>query len=158
MSNNDESSHPVTLPAIMAYFQESMAQQQTAIADLQAQIKTTISLRMTSLPASSKRPPLRGPGPDRIQPSPSILVRFAHVAVDKATKRIVVSRIPRIRTTVLALPLRTHRLSVLVPTDVQRCFMLLTPTARLSRRLPFRRTIPSLCSTVGFTGYRDSPN
>jgi hypothetical protein len=104
----------------------------------------TTSLGMISLPASSKRPPLRGPGPDRIQPSPSILVRFAHFAVDKATRRIFVLRIPRIRTTVLALPRCTHRLSVLVPNNAQRWFMLLNPTARLSRRLPFRRTLPSL--------------
>jgi hypothetical protein len=104
----------------------------------------TTTFGMMSLPASSKRPPLRGPGLDRIQPSPSILAQFAHFAVVKATKRIVASRIPRIRTTVLTLPRRTHRLSVLAPTDVQRWFILLTPTARLSRRLPFRRTLPSL--------------
>jgi gag-polypeptide of LTR copia-type len=41
-------------------------------------------------------------------------------------------------------PRHTHRLSVLVPTDVQPWFMLLTPTAWLSRRLPFGRTLPSL--------------
>ena len=37
----------MTLPTIMAYLQQSMAQQQTAIADLQAQIETINSHQQT---------------------------------------------------------------------------------------------------------------
>jgi hypothetical protein len=47
MSKNDESSQPVALPTIMAHLQQSMAQQQTAIADLQALIETINSHQQT---------------------------------------------------------------------------------------------------------------
>jgi gag-polypeptide of LTR copia-type len=81
---------------------------------------------------------------------------IAHFAVYMATKRIVASQIPRIRTTILAIPRRTHRFRVLVPTDVQRWFMLLTPTARLSRLLPSgglsRTSTYSICCSAAHAG------
>jgi hypothetical protein len=56
MSNSDESVQPVTLPAIMAYLQESMAEQKTAIADLQAQIETINAAPQTGNPGLANPP------------------------------------------------------------------------------------------------------
>ena len=71
MSNNDESSQPVTLPTIMAYLQQSMAQQQTAIADLQAQIETINSHQQTEHQGLANNP---HPEPD-IGNSPNSLAQ-----------------------------------------------------------------------------------
>ena len=71
MSNNDESSQPVTLPIIMAYLQQSMAQQQTAIADLQAQIETINSHQQTEHQGLANNP---HPEPD-IGNSPNSLAQ-----------------------------------------------------------------------------------
>jgi hypothetical protein len=71
MSNNDESSRPVTLPTIMAYLQQSMAQQQTAIADLQAQIETMNSHQQTEPHGLAHNP---HPEPD-IENSPNSIAQ-----------------------------------------------------------------------------------
>ena len=99
---------------------------------------------MMSLPASSRKHHLLGPGPARIPPSWSILAQCAPSAVVKATMRIAASPILPIRTTCWDIPLCNHRLCALVPTVAQPWFILWTPTRQFSRRRPSPKTFPSL--------------